>query len=120
MEDTTGPTAAEPEVTHRIEGGVARLSLTGELTEAARRPLVRVVTELLLHQPAPTRVELDLSATTFMNSAGTAVLVQLQRLAAPRGIDVVLIQPPSAVVRPLQLSGLWHRFRIEGTAAAGS
>jgi hypothetical protein len=40
--------------------------------------------------------------------------VQLQRLAAPRGIDVVLVDPPVAVVRPLQLSGLWHRFPIEG------
>ncbi|SFF76314.1 STAS domain-containing protein [Blastococcus tunisiensis] len=119
MEETTGPAAGEPEVTQRVEGGVARLSLAGELTETARRPLVRVVTELLLHQPAPTRVELDVSATTFMNSAGTAVLVQLQRLTAPRGIDVVLVHPTPAVVRPLQLSGLWHRFPIEG-AATGS
>jgi anti-anti-sigma factor len=49
-----------------------------------------------------------------MNSAGMAVLVQLQRLTAPRGIEVVLVDPPAAVVRPLQLSGLWHRFPIEG------
>ncbi|TQN42257.1 stage II sporulation protein AA (anti-sigma F factor antagonist) [Blastococcus colisei] len=120
MEETTGPAAAEPEVTHHVEDGVARLSLAGELTDAARRPLVRVVTELLLAQPAPSRVELDLSATTFMNSAGMAVLVQLQRLAAPRGIEVVLIHPTPAVVRPLQLSGLWHRFPIEGAATGGS
>ena len=120
VEERTGPAAAEPEVTHRVEDGVARLSLTGELTDTARRPLVRVVTELLLAQPAPTRIGLDLSATTFMNSAGMAVLVQLQRLAAPRGIDVALVDPPPAVARPLQLSGLWHRFPIEEAGAAGS
>lgn len=120
MEETTGPAAAEPEVIHRVEDGVARLSLTGELTEAARRPLIRVVTELLLARPAPIRIELDLSATAFLNSAGMAVLVQLQRLAAPRGIEVALVDPPPAVVRPLQLSGLWHRFPIEGAGAAGS
>jgi anti-anti-sigma factor len=114
VEETTGP---DPEVTHRVEDGVARLDLRGELTESARRPLIRVVTDLLLAQPAPSRVELGLSATTFMNSAGMAVLVQLQRLAAPRGIDVVLVDPPPAVVRPLQLSGLWHRFPIEGATA---
>jgi anti-anti-sigma factor len=81
------------------------------------RPLVRELTELLLAHPGPERVELHLSAVTFMNSAGMAVLVQLQRMAAPRGIDVVLVDPPVAVVRPLQLSGLWHRFPIEGVVA---
>ena len=47
-----------------------------------------------------------------MNSAGMAVLVQLQRLGAPRGVEVVLVAPPGAVSRPLQLSGLWRRFAI--------
>ena len=103
-----------------MDGQTARLMLTGELTDAARRPLVRAVTDLLLTQPAPARVELDLSAVTFMNSAGTAVLVQLQRLTAPRGIEVVLVDPPVVVVRPLQLSGLWHRFPIEGAGAGAA
>jgi anti-anti-sigma factor len=107
-------TGVEPEVTHQVDGGTARLTVSGELTDLARRPLVRVVTDLLLTQPAPERIELALSAVTFMNSAGMAVLVQLQRLTAPRGIEVVLVEPPAAVVRPLQLSGLWRRFPIEG------
>ncbi len=118
MEEPTSPASpAEPEVAHRVEDGTARLTVTGELTETARRPLVRVLTDLLLGQPAPARVELDLSAVTYMNSAGMAVLVQLQKLAAPRGIEVALVKPPPTVVRPLQLSGLWHRFPIEGAAA---
>ena len=108
--------SGEPAVEHRVDGGTAHLTVTGELTDAARRPLVRVLTDLLLGQPAPARVELDLSAVTFMNSAGMAVLVQLQKLAAPRGIDVALVRPTPAVVRPLQLSGLWHRFPIEAAA----
>jgi anti-anti-sigma regulatory factor len=41
------------------------------------------------------------------------VLVQLQKLGSPRGVDVVLVAPPSAVSRPLQLSGLWLRFPVE-------
>jgi anti-anti-sigma regulatory factor len=41
------------------------------------------------------------------------VLVQLQKLAAPRAIDLVLVAPPAVVARPLQLTGLWHRFTIE-------
>ena len=119
VEETSSPeqTGAEPDVTHQVDGGTARLTVRGELTDAARRPLVRVVTDLLLARPAPARMELALSAVTFMNSAGMAVLVQLQRLTAPRGIEIVLVDPPATVIRPLQLSGLWHRFPIEGAGA---
>ena len=120
MEETTSPASpSEPAVDLRVDDGIAHLRVTGELTDTARRPLVRVLTDLLLGQPAPARVVLDLSAVTFMNSAGMAVLVQLQKLAAPRGIEVALVRPTPAVVRPLQLSGLWHRFPIED-AAGGS
>jgi anti-anti-sigma factor len=119
VEETSFPeqTGAEPEVTHQVDDGTARLTVRGELTDVARRPLVRVVTELLLAHPAPARIELALSAVPFMNSAGMAVLVQLQRLTAPRGIQIVLVDPPVTVIRPLQLSGLWHRFPIEGVGA---
>jgi stage II sporulation protein AA (anti-sigma F factor antagonist) len=115
VQETSSPASpAEPEVGSRVEDGIAHLTVRGELTDAARRPLVRVLTDLLLNPAAPTRVELDLSGVTFMNSAGMAVLVQLQRLAAPRGIEIALLSPTAAVARPLQLSGLWHRFPIEG------
>src|SRR5687768_3679651 len=78
VEETSSPeqTGGEPEVTHQLDGGTARLAVRGELTEAARRPLVRIMTDLLLTQPAPARIELALSAVTFMNSGGMAVLVQ--------------------------------------------
>ncbi|MFP5371984.1 MAG: STAS domain-containing protein [Actinomycetes bacterium] len=104
--------AGEPEVTAALEGNVARLTLRGELTGESRRPLVRLLTDLLLQVPALQRVELDLRAVPFLNSAGIAVLVQAQRMTAPRAIEVALVGPPPAVARPLQLSGLWHRFTV--------
>ena len=115
-----GPaSAAPPEVGCVLEGETASVTVTGELTEAARRPLVRTVTDLLLSEPALRRVELGLGSVPFMNSAGMALLVQLQRMVAPRGVELVLVAPPAAVVRPLQMTGLWRRFdvsRPEGTA----
>jgi stage II sporulation protein AA (anti-sigma F factor antagonist) len=103
---------AEPEVAHTLDGGTARITVGGELTEAARRPLVRCMTDLLLaHEPLH-RAELHLADVSFMNSAGMAVLVQVQKMAAPRGVAVVLVAPSHAVARPLQLSGLWHRFEM--------
>ena len=113
MAETTQPPGdAEPEVRSSVEGDVVSVALAGELTDAARRPLVRVLTEALLSGTPLRRVALHLGAVPFMNSAGMAVLVQLQRMASPRGVEVALVTPPAAVVRPLQLSGLWHRFPI--------
>ena len=100
-------------MTHALDGDVARLTLHGELTGAARRPLMRVLTDLLLQVQTLHRVELDLHAVDFMNSAGMAVLVQALRMTAPRAIALVLVRPTAAVIRPLQLSGLWHRFTVQ-------
>ena len=124
MDETSAPRAqgehepqrssdAEPEVTTDLDGDVATLTVGGELTEGARRPLVRTMTDLLLGRPDLGAVRLDLRGVTYLNSAGMAVLVQLQKLGRPRGVDIVLVDPPAAVARPLQLSGLWLRFRIE-------
>jgi stage II sporulation protein AA (anti-sigma F factor antagonist) len=110
---------AEPVVRSGLAGDAARLTVSGELTEAARRPLVRVVTDLLLAEHSLHRLEIDLRGVTFVNSAGVAVLVQVQRLTAPRAIGVVLVSPPAIVARPLQLSGLWHRFAISDEGQDG-
>jgi len=115
----TQPTARDdrtaPTVDTELDGATARLTLTGELTDAARRPLVREVTDLLLAHPTLHHIHLDLRGVAFVNSAGLAVLVQLLKLVAPRAIELVLVAPPAAVVRPLQLTGLWHRFTVQET-----
>nr|WP_255419360.1 STAS domain-containing protein [Geodermatophilus sp. LHW52908] len=89
------------------------LTVTGELTEDARRPMVRVVTDLLLAEPGLRRLRLDARGVGYLNSAGISVLVQLEKLGRPRGVDLVLVDPPPAVTRPLQASGLWPRFAVE-------
>ncbi|WP_346619117.1 STAS domain-containing protein [Blastococcus montanus] len=122
MEETTDATApspsdseaatAEPSVEHAVYDDTVRLAVGGELTDAARRPLVRILTDVLLAEHSLRRVELHLHDVPFMNSGGLAVLVQVQRMGVPRGIETVLVDPPPAVARPLQLSGLWHRFTV--------
>jgi stage II sporulation protein AA (anti-sigma F factor antagonist) len=118
-EQTTAPTsdhetssAGEPRVTSELRKDTAVATVVGELTEPARRPLVRTLTDLLLSVPNLRRVELHLRGVSFMNSAGMAVLVQLQKLGRPRAVEIVLVDPPEAVTRPLQLAGLWHRFPV--------
>jgi stage II sporulation protein AA (anti-sigma F factor antagonist) len=94
------------------DGEHAEVELVGELTEGARRPLVRVLTDLLLSAPQLRRVQLDTCRVTFMNSAGMSTLVQVQKMCQPRGIELVLTVHGPEVTRPLQLSGLWPRFTI--------
>jgi anti-anti-sigma factor len=83
-------------------------------------PLMRVLTDLLLQVQSLHRVELDLHEVRFMNSAGMAVLIQALRMTAPRAIELVLVGPTPAVVRPLQLSGLWHRFTAVDPPSEGA
>ena len=116
---SNGQDPATPEVRSVLQGDVATLTVTGELTEAARRPLVRLMTDLLIAESSLREVRLELRGVPFMNSAGTAVLVQLQKLGAPRGVDLVLIAPPPAVSRPLQLTGLWRRFTVREEGSEG-
>lgn len=104
--------AGGPSVVAELDGDAARITVSGELTDAARRPLVREVTDLLLARQALHRIDLDLRDVGFVNSAGIAVLVQLQKMVAPRAIELALVAPTPAVVRPLQLTGLWHRFSV--------
>ena len=100
------------EVTCTQQADTAHIRVVGELTDGARRPLVRTMTDLLLSGTTLHRVVIDVRAVTFLNSAGIAVLVQLQKMCQPRGIEVALAVHGSTVTRPLQLSGLWHRFTI--------
>jgi stage II sporulation protein AA (anti-sigma F factor antagonist) len=90
----------------------AGIRVVGELTEAARRPVVRVVTDLMLNAPHLHHVRLDTCGVTFLNSAGVSVLVQVQKMLQPRGIELTLEVQSAVVARPLQLSGLWRRFTI--------
>jgi anti-anti-sigma factor len=90
----------------------AEITVVGELTEKARRPLVRAMTDLMLHVPRLRRVQVDTCGVTFMNSAGMSALVQLQKMGQPRAIEVPLVVQADLVARPLQVSGLWRRFAI--------
>jgi anti-anti-sigma factor len=102
----------QAEVTCRQDGDTATITVVGELTDEARRPLVRAMTDLMLNGTPLRRVVVDAGGVSFLNSAGIAALVQLQKMGQPRGIELALAVQSSAVTRPLQLSGLWHRFTI--------
>jgi len=88
----------------------ARLTATGEI-DSSSAPLLREQIDLLFEGPL-SELTIDLSAVTFLDSAGLCVLAAAHRRA---GSDVRLrvLASSRAVVRPLQITGLWQLLHAE-------
>ena len=89
---------------------LARLTVTGEI-DSSSAPLLREQLDTLL-EGTLTEVTIDLSGVTFLDSAGLCVLAAAHRRA---GADVRLrvLASSRAVIRPLQITGLWQLLHAE-------
>ena len=66
-----------------------------------------------LSRPGSGPVELDLSRVTFLDSAGLSALAAAHRAALTAGRELRLrCGTARAVVRPLQITGLWDVFTV--------
>jgi anti-sigma B factor antagonist len=70
----------------------------------------------LLVEDGKTPALVDLSAVTFMDSAGVEALVSARRRAESDGISMVLVEPSQPVRRILQITGLLAEFDIRDGA----
>ena len=65
---------------------------------------------------------IDLTAVTFLDSAGLCVLAAAYRRASEQDIRVHVLASSRAVIRPLQITGLFDLLQVEkvdaGTAGA--
>jgi anti-sigma B factor antagonist len=61
------------------------------------------------------RVVVDLSGVTFLSSAGITILVQHTANAAERGVRLPIVATGTAVLRPLELTGLDTELDLHGT-----
>ena len=97
---------------------LARLTATGEI-DSSSAPLLREQLDMLLESPL-SELTIDLSGVTFLDSAGLCVLAAAHRRV---GSDVRLrvLAASRAVIRPLQITGLWQLLHAEEVAkTAGS
>jgi len=63
----------------------------------------------------------DLSRVTFLDSAGLCVLAAAHRRALSQDVRMRVLASSRAVIRPLQITGLWdllHAEQVADTAAA--
>lgn len=78
------------------------IAAAGEVDATTAPQLAEALRRVLAEQPS--RVVVDLSEVTFMDAAGTTVLLQANTAAWPDMVFVVIAC--GAAARPLQLAGL--------------
>jgi anti-sigma B factor antagonist len=88
----------------------ARVTVVGEI-DSSSAPLLRELLDTLFEGTLSDLV-IDLAAVTFLDSAGLCVLAAAHRRA---GSDVRLrvLASSRAVIRPLQITGLWQLLHAE-------
>ena len=100
----------------RIERGYLVAALSGELDIRAA-PIVREKLLALL-DPAPSRLAIDLSAISYADAAGLAVLVATDRRARLLGGLLRLASPSPEVADVLSITGLSGHLEIFPTIHA--
>jgi anti-sigma B factor antagonist len=55
----------------------------------------------------------DLTGVTFLDSAGLCVLAAAHRRAVGQDVSMRVLASSRAVVRPLQITGLWQLLQAE-------
>jgi anti-sigma B factor antagonist len=97
------------------EDGVVTVTVVGEV-DTFTAPVLRSTLDSQL-ELQPRELVIDLSGVQFLGSAGLAVLVETQKSARSRDVDLRLIATTRAVTRPLEVTGLIDLFTIvDGSA----
>ena len=86
--------------------------VTGEV-DSTTAPGLRSCLLEVIARPGATAVEVDLRGVTFLDSAGLSALATAHRAAAAAGrVLEMRCGTTRAVVRPLQITGLWSVFTV--------
>ena len=92
------------------EDGVVTVTVVGEV-DTFTAPVLRSTLDTQL-EAQPRELVIDLSGVQFLGSAGLAVLVETQKTARAREVELRLIATTRAVTRPLEVTGLIDLFTI--------
>ena len=112
------PTTDLVSVTVSGTGPVVRVIATGEV-DSTSAPVLRQHLETLLDGDVR-ELTVDLGQVTFLDSAGLCVLAAAHRRAVRKDVTMRVLASSRAVIRPLQITGLWellHVEQVDGTAA---
>jgi anti-sigma B factor antagonist len=93
------------------DGAKAVVRIEGEIEFATAPRLRTALLDLARSEAAP--VVLDLSAVSFLDSAGLSLLIQAKKRLASNDSDLVLRAPRPNVRRVLEISGVIELFVVE-------
>jgi anti-sigma B factor antagonist len=107
--DRSGPDLVTIDVSD--SGSAARLTASGEI-DSTSAPVLKDRLVALLDAGAR-EVVIDLTGVTFLDSAGLCVLAATYRRASAEGCRLRVLAASGAVMRPLQITGLWDLLGVE-------
>ncbi|HTA05686.1 MAG TPA: STAS domain-containing protein [Solirubrobacteraceae bacterium] len=93
------------EVDDHRDGGTAVVALTGELDVATALRLQRTLARLIADD-ATSKLTLDLSQLTFIDSSGLAAIVYASRLCERHDCELSVIRGSDAVHSVFEMTGL--------------
>jgi anti-sigma B factor antagonist len=108
---------AEPPVTDLVrvdvvaQGRTVRVIAVGEIDSSSSPVLERHLDGVL--EGGLDELVIDLCAVTFLDSAGLCVLAAAHRRAREQQLRLRVLASSRAVVRPLQITGLWRLLGAE-------
>jgi anti-sigma B factor antagonist len=105
------PTTDLVSVTVSGTGPVVRVTASGEV-DSTSAPVLRQQLETLLDGDVR-ELTVDLGQVTFLDSAGLCVLAATHRRAVRQDVAMRVLASSRAVIRPLQITGLWDLLRAE-------
>jgi anti-sigma B factor antagonist len=115
-----GPPVEELVTIEILESGTSVcLTAAGEI-DSTSAPVLRQHLDTLLEGEI-TELTVDLGRVTFLDSAGLCVLAATHRRAVRQDVTMRVLASSRAVIRPLQITGLWDLLRaeqVDGTATA--
>jgi anti-sigma B factor antagonist len=96
-------------------GPAARVSAAGEIDSSSAPRLRERLDEVLDSGDGLAELTVDLDAVTFLDSAGLCVLAATHRRAARAGVRLRVLASHRAVIRPLQITGLYDLLHVESS-----
>lgn len=92
-------------------GSGITMYLAGELDSATSAELIERF-EALIADELSGEVVVDLSALTFIDSAGLRAIIVIERIAGERGLDLVMRAPAGPVADLIQLTGIGEHVTL--------
>ena len=113
MTATVDPTPSDL-VSLAVSGAapLLRVTASGEI-DSSSAPLLRQHLDAVLDGDGIAELTVDLDGVTFLDSAGLCVLAAAHRRAVEQGVRLRVLASSRAVIRPMQITGLWDLLGAE-------